>query len=440
MIWRLNAKVAYVVVDPKEQLPPHLRTEYPRLPGIGTPLTVLCILKLLSVFYDHRFFFQLSNTIEGLDMADKEATVYIVDVSQSMGERHNGRKQSDFDWAMTYVWEKITSTVALDRKTATLGVIGLRTDDTANELQDEESFDHISVIQEISQILLPDLKQMRHTIKVSKTDQGDAISAIIIAIQMIAKYCKKLKYRRKIVLVTNGRGELDADGVSEITKKIKQDDIELVVIGVDFDDLEYGFKEETKHSQKARNESILQGLVDGCEGVMGTLRQAIEELGVPRLKATRPVNSYKGQLTLGDPQQYDSALCIDVERYPRTMIRRPLTASRFAQRTNLSDGNASAQSSATVLPEGDGSESAFPKLNPDELTNVKNTRAYQVADENAAGGKRDVDRDNLAKGYEYGRTAVHISESDQNVTRLENQAGLEIIGFIPWDTVRDFSV
>jgi ATP-dependent DNA helicase 2 subunit 2 len=47
---------------------------------------------------------------------------------------------------------------------------------------------------------------------------------------MIAKYCKKLKYRRKIVLVTNGRGQLDADGIAEITKKIKEDDMELVVV------------------------------------------------------------------------------------------------------------------------------------------------------------------------------------------------------------------
>lgn len=57
-----------------------------------------------------------------------------------------------------------------------------------------------------------------------------AISAIVIAIQMITKYTKKLKYRRKIVLVTDGRGPLDADGVSEITKKIKQDAMELVIL------------------------------------------------------------------------------------------------------------------------------------------------------------------------------------------------------------------
>lgn len=48
-------------------------------------------------------------------MADKEATVYIIDVGRSMGEKHNGRNESDLEWAMHYVWDKITSTVLLRR-------------------------------------------------------------------------------------------------------------------------------------------------------------------------------------------------------------------------------------------------------------------------------------------------------------------------------------
>jgi len=61
---------------------------------------------------------------------------------------------------------------------------------------------------------------------------NSAISAIVIAIQMITKYCKKLKYKRKIVLITDGRGSIDADpdGIQEISKKIKADDMELVVM------------------------------------------------------------------------------------------------------------------------------------------------------------------------------------------------------------------
>ena len=44
-------------------------------------------------------------------MADKETTIYIVDVGSSMGKKCNGRHESSLDWAMKYVWEKITSTV-----------------------------------------------------------------------------------------------------------------------------------------------------------------------------------------------------------------------------------------------------------------------------------------------------------------------------------------
>ena len=96
-----------------------------------------------------------------------------------------------------------------------------------------------------------------------------AISAIVIAIQMITKHCKKLKYKRKIVLVTDGRGSMDADDISQITEKIKSDEMELVVMyvfdrqrrgrelttrsGVDFDDPDYGFKEEDKDSEKVRH-------------------------------------------------------------------------------------------------------------------------------------------------------------------------------------------
>lgn len=367
-------------------------------------------------------------------MAEKEATVYIVDVGASMGGRHNGRTETDLDFAMTYIWDKITSTVALDRKTALVGVIGLRTDETANELENEESFENISVLQEISNILLPNLKLLRRKILLSNTTNGDAISAIVIAIQMITKHCKKLKYRRKIILVTDGRGALDADpsSVAEITKKIKQDDMELIILGVDFDDPDFGFKEEDKYPLKARNEQTFTELANSCGGVIGTLQQAVEELGMPRLKSTRPVPSYRGHLTLGDPEVYDSALAIDVERYPRTMIRRPMAASSYVQRSDQVDNDT--QSTATIIPDGD---TEMPDANTSDLTNVKSSRTYRVLDEGAPGGKRDVSRDELAKGFEYGRTAVHISETDESVTKLETQAALELIGFIPWANVRN---
>ena len=368
-------------------------------------------------------------------MADKEATIYIIDLGKSMRKKRHGREQSDLDYAMTYVWDKITSTVAADRKTWTVGVLGLRTDDTANELDKDKSFAHISVIKEIGQALLPDLQYLQGQLVPSNTNGGDAISAIVVAIHMITKYCKKLKYHRKIVLVTDGQGSLDPDGIEEISTKIKEDDMQLVVLGVDFDDPEYGFKEEDKDFEKAKNEKSLKTLVDDCDGVFGTVQQAIEELGTPRLKPVRPTPSFKGQMTLGNPNQYDSAMCIDVERYPRVMIRRPLTASSFAQRISQTD----AQSSHAMII--DGGEPGVPSGEnaADGLEPVRNNRIYQVPDESPPSSKKEVNRDDLAKGYEYGRTAVSISESDGNVTKLETQASLDIIGFVPWNLVSLFN-
>lgn len=61
---------------------------------------------------------------------------------------------------------------------------------------------------------------------------SSAISAIVLAIQMIIIHCKKLKYKRRIVLVTDGKGPMNTDSLSEITKKIKEDNIELIILFV----------------------------------------------------------------------------------------------------------------------------------------------------------------------------------------------------------------
>ncbi|KAE8350802.1 ATP-dependent DNA helicase II subunit 2 [Aspergillus coremiiformis] len=360
-------------------------------------------------------------------MADKEATVYIVDVGMSMGERHHDRAVTDLEWAMQYVWDRITGTVATGRKTAMMGVIGLRTDTTSNELEDDVHFSHISVLSNIKQFLMPDIRKLEEELKPSRTNKGDAISAIILAIQMIITHCKKLKYRRKIVLITNGQGRMSDENLDEIVKRIKEDSIELVVMGTDFDDPEYGYREEDKDPRKAENETLLRTLVEDCDGVYGTFEQAVAELDVPRVKTIKSMASFKGYLQLGNPEEYDSAVRIPVERYYRTYVARPPTASSFVLRSEPGAGKeAESSDTAAAIKESQSADA-------DALTSVRTMRMYQVEDKSAPGGKIDVERDDLAKGYEYGRTAVHISETDENITILETFAGLELMGFIQSD-------
>jgi ATP-dependent DNA helicase 2 subunit 2 len=182
---------------------------------------------------------------------------------------------------------------------------------------------------------------------------------------------------------------------------------------------------------QAENEDLLRELAEDCDGVFGTLQQAISELEVPRVKVTKSMPSFKGFLQLGNSNDYDTAVRIPVERYFRTYVAKPPSASSFVLRPGAGAGQEESGSSATVTAPG---ASQFPG-EENTLTAVRMSRTYQIKDESAPGGKGDVERDDLAKGYEYGRTAVHISQIDENITTLETFAGLELIGFIQSDQV-----
>jgi len=99
----------------------------------------------------------------------------------------------------------------------------------------------------IHRVMMPDIRKLRNELHPSNTDRGDgryfwtdlnsrmliaftAISALVIAIQMISSFCKKLQYQRRIIMVTNGRGSMDADDVEQIVGKLKEDNIELVIL------------------------------------------------------------------------------------------------------------------------------------------------------------------------------------------------------------------
>jgi hypothetical protein len=44
-------------------------------------------------------------------MADKEATVFVIDLGASMSKREHGRDVTNLGWCMQYVWDKVTSKV-----------------------------------------------------------------------------------------------------------------------------------------------------------------------------------------------------------------------------------------------------------------------------------------------------------------------------------------
>jgi ATP-dependent DNA helicase 2 subunit 2 len=165
-------------------------------------------------------------------MADKEATIFILDLGSSMAQTHSGRAETDLDWGMRYFWDKVTDIVAANRKTLCVGIVGLRTDETSNKLMEDDGYENIAVLQELGPMTMESLKALQPTVKPSNTSAGDAISAIVVAVDMMDTFTKKLKWTRKIVLITDGLGEVDGDDLDDIAKKMNDSKIQLTVLYV----------------------------------------------------------------------------------------------------------------------------------------------------------------------------------------------------------------
>lgn len=70
-----------------------------------------------------------------------------------------------------------------------------------------------------------------------------------------------------------------------------------------------------------------------------------------------------------------------------------------------------------------------------DLSAVRNQRVYQVDNPDETGAKMNVEPGELERGFEYGRTAVHISEAESNIVNLETTQSFELIGFVQEEKV-----
>lgn len=148
-----------------------------------------------------------------------------------MGSHDNGRKESNLDFGMRYIYDKMAVTMAAARKTWNVGVVGVRTDTSKNDLADQDdNYKNIAIQKSMGPLFLSEFRDIRDRVRVSTTNKGDVISSIVIAVQMIEDFAKKLKFQRKIVILTDARGFMDGDDLDEISKKLNQENIELVIV------------------------------------------------------------------------------------------------------------------------------------------------------------------------------------------------------------------
>lgn len=182
------------------------------------------------------------------------------------------------------------------------------------------------------------------------------------------------------------------------------------------------------YDTQRKNEKILKDLSEKCtNATFATAAETIEALAIPRLKESRPYAPYKGRLSLGNFEKYpETALYIDVVRYFRTKSAKPPSATSYVTRAGA-NGSATQQSSHTLLGDRD--------TDAGDLSEVRTKRYYGINDPTSLDGKKPVDPEELAKGYEYGRTVVPVSPGDRDTVDFQTVESFDIVGFIPSNKV-----
>jgi ATP-dependent DNA helicase 2 subunit 2 len=157
--------------------------------------------------------------------------------------------------------------------------------------------------------------------------------------------------------------------------------------------------------------------IDSCgeDAIIGTMALAIKEMQIPRTKQVRVVHSFKGALTIGDPTEYyESAITIQVERYPRTKKASAMSATKYNAPKEEEDSKQMTQGGAV---------------------NLQRTYKIQRNDEVV-----EVEREEVDKAYTYGKTIVPLFERNVDALKPGTYMGLDVLGFVERKGVRSLEM
>lgn len=257
-------------------------------------------------------------------------------------------------------------------------------------------------------------------------------------------------WKRKIYLITAAAEPMNTDSLDAITARIKKDDVSLRVIGLDFDDPDFGVQEPDKDPIKRQNEEWWHNwLADLPNALVATARHALEQAILPsvQLKGSAP---YKTTLTFGDPSR-DSpdVLAIPVRMLKLTSHVLPMsrkTVSKLAEQTQSGrdELQRSQQIAIAFLQQG---PTPTPHLPETDMSEQKTENSYAVDTRRVyflADVAKEIGTDNatplpagaeeqFSKAYKLGASLIPVSSAE---FEWESSAGLEILQWVREDTFK----
>lgn len=56
------------------------------------------------------------------------------------------------------------------------------------------------------------------------------MSALVVGLDLLMNYCKKLKYIKNLIIITDGRGPVDWNGTEDVAQQINRENVNLSIL------------------------------------------------------------------------------------------------------------------------------------------------------------------------------------------------------------------
>jgi len=348
-----------------------------------------------------------------------EALVIVIDVSPSMNDVIDESGQTALQKCITaanmILQRKIFTDTKKHKDEAALILFG--TEGANNPLHDqfgEGNYENITISRDLSVIDVEMLKFVNNDIVAGSTG-GDFVDALVVALDHLNTKCSGRKMDQKVVLFSTLQHEFNADQIQTIIGGMKANNVNLIFVGPENPDDGDGDSDEESGDQqqqqpqqlnrKPLTEQQMTGVrcidhvleeVDG-DGI--SIDDVLPMLSFFELRRKKQVTTFRGTIDIG------SNLKINVYAYTKVKEERPASWKKLS---------ALAEHAA----------------NRDTM-GVDMQRTYHLNDTD----RTEVEKDNVAQAYRYGKTIVPMTSDDQKSMKMQTTKSCKVLGFTSKENV-----
>ncbi|XP_063928030.1 X-ray repair cross-complementing protein 5-like isoform X2 [Zophobas morio] len=324
----------------------------------------------------------------------KRAEVICLDVGSTMDIREKDGT-NHFELSIKALVLLLEQKLRSLKKNDLTGFVICGTRETSNPLAEDDQYQNIKVLRNLTTLDLELLLTVEHELHLNSL-KADILDVVVVALEMLKARIKKLKFEKKILLVTNGYAPTsDLEQLGFIIEELNRNDIEVQILGVDFDEMEEGNELKTNQKSKSPFSRVLKQLAEGTNGEMFSFSTALQLLSKERKQNIRQSPVFRGTLMLGP------AFSFPVFAYALTKEAKPPSLKMIS-----TDGNS-------------------------DVSRVYLQRTYHLLDED----RTEVPKEDCAKGYKYGPTRIPWAKIDEESMKLETEKSLQILSFTKSENV-----